>query len=169
MEFFTWCWIWDKRLLCGLQHGKAFFIYLWLIPTIISIGFLINALYVKLGPDNIGPSADCLKVQEIKEYGDILRSSIYVEEILLCLSILTSLGMIIRTRYVFNKLVLKQKDAMTIVAPEFDYNWNVRISSLQSWIGYLTLTVGAANFLCSGSYVYLYFLYSDTVKSYGFE
>ena len=53
------------------------------------------------------------------------------------------------------------------MAPEFDYNWTVRISSLRSWIGYLTLAVGAANFMCSIGYVYIYFLYKDVVVKNG--
>ena len=42
MEFFAWCWIWDKRLLCGLNHGKAY-IYIWLIPLMISIAVIAYA------------------------------------------------------------------------------------------------------------------------------
>jgi len=37
MELFVWCWIWDRRMLCGLRHGTARFIYLWIFPFLVSI------------------------------------------------------------------------------------------------------------------------------------
>ena len=161
MEFFVWCWIWDKRLLCGLNHGRALFIYLWLVPMIISIGVLPYALTKQIRQAET--REECDKVAEVKEYGDLLRTFIFIEEGILCLSILTSLGMIVKTRSIFNQLIMRQKGALCLVAPEFDYNWQVRDLSLKSCIGYLTLVVSMSNFACSIGYIYLYFHYTDLV------
>ena len=40
MEFFFWCWIWDRRLLCGLSQNSRLYIYLWLIPFFVSLATL---------------------------------------------------------------------------------------------------------------------------------
>ena len=111
MEFFIWCWIWDKRLICGLNHGRALFIYLWLIPMFVSIGVLPYALYQRFEMTAVSSSdkkyEECNKVAEVKQLGDLLRIFIYTEEGILCLSILTCLGMILKTRRVFSRLIIK--------------------------------------------------------------
>jgi len=164
MEFFVWCWIWDKRVLFGLNHGRTVFVYLWLIPILVSVGLLPYALYEQLMKTNDTP-AECDKIALVKENGDRLRISIYVEEALLCLQILTSLGMIIKTKSVIKRLILRQKGSINFysAAPEFDYSWQVRDLSLKSCIGYLTLLTGMINFACSIVYIYFYWAYTEAV------
>lgn len=108
MEFFVWCWIWDRRLLCGLNHGKALFIYLWIIPMIISISVLPYAFLRQTREDKSKLDSDCNLVDEVNERGDRLRNLIYIEEAIILLSILTSLGMILRTRHVYKQLITRK-------------------------------------------------------------
>ncbi len=46
MELLLWFWIYDRRFLFRLSHGKALFLYLWLIPLVISVVVLPYALFV---------------------------------------------------------------------------------------------------------------------------
>lgn len=108
MEFFVWCWIWDRRLLCGLNHGKALFIYLWIIPICISISVLPYAFLRQTREDKSKLDSDCNLVDEVNERGDRLRNLIYIEEAIILLSILTSLGMILRTRHVYKQLITRK-------------------------------------------------------------
>ena len=112
MEFFIWCWIWDRRLLCGLSHGRALFIYLWLIPMIVSIGVLPYALYQRFEETSDTTDEKCNKITEVRELGELLKTFIYIEEGILCLSILTCFGMVMKTRSIFNRLIVKQKGAI---------------------------------------------------------
>lgn len=75
--------------------------------------------------------------------------------------------MIFTTRSVFKRLVLGQKGGITInsVAPEYDYNWQVRDRSLRSCIGYVTLLGGFANYGCSIAYIYAYWAYTQAVEA----
>ena len=64
MEFFVWCWIWDRRLLCGLKHGRAA-IYLWLIPFIISCAMLPYALIRSVQQDQ--SATQCSSITEVRD------------------------------------------------------------------------------------------------------
>ena len=44
MELLLWCWIYDRRMLCGINYCKSLFIYMWLIPFTISLAVLPYAL-----------------------------------------------------------------------------------------------------------------------------
>ena len=147
MEFFVWCWIWDRRLLCGLTHGKALFIYLWIIPCIISIAVLPYALLRQYRENETW--SKCNSIAEVNSGRDRLRTFVYIEEGIMLLSILSSLGMMFQTKVIFKRLITRKKDALNIVTKHFDYNWEVRERSLKSCIGYLTLAIGAINYIFS--------------------
>ena len=149
MEFFVWCWIWDRRLLCGLNHGKALFIYLWIIPMIISISVLPYAFLRQTREDKSKLDSNCNLIDEVNERGDRLRNLIYIEEAIILLSILTSLGMVLRTRFVYKQLITRKNGAFDAVSSHFDYCWEVRERSLKSCIGYLTLIIGMGNYVFS--------------------
>ena len=101
-------------------------------------------------------------MQEVKQLGQLLRIFIYIEEGILCLSILTSLGMILKTKRVFSRIIM-QPSAKMSAAPEYDYVWRVRDLSLRSCIGYLSLILSMTNYICSCGYIYLYMAYSGAV------
>ena len=86
---------------------------------------------------------------EVQKSGEFLRVLLYIEECIILLSILTSLGMIFQTRKVTQRLITKQKGGLNIVTPHYDYSWEVRDRSLKSCIGYFTLTIGAINYAFS--------------------
>ena len=71
--------------------------------------------------------------------------------------------MVLKTRIIFNRLIVKAKGAICRSAPGFDYIWRVRDQSLRSCIGYLTLVGGMANYACSSAYIYLYMAYTGAV------
>ena len=147
MEFFVWCWIWDRRLLCGL-YGKVLFTYLWIVPIIISTAVLPYALLQSYREECMD---ECNSFTAVKDEGEILRVLIYIEEGIILLSIFTSIGMIFQTKSLLKKLITEKKDAdgkgsLDTVTQNFDYCWEVRDRSLKSCIGYTTLIIGAINY-----------------------
>ena len=40
MELLVWMWAFDKRVFCGIRYGSQQFVYIWLIPVILSISVL---------------------------------------------------------------------------------------------------------------------------------
>lgn len=95
MEFFAWCWIWDKRLLCGLNHGKAY-IYIWLIPLMISIAVISYAAVYQWNSEE-APS-ECSKNEDIVSLASSLTTLVYIMQGIIFMQIFTSFGMIIKTR-----------------------------------------------------------------------
>ena len=92
---------------------------------------------------------------------------IYVMEAILFLSIVTTLGMIMRTRNMYNgqnKLNKGIATTMQNVSPHHDYLWKTRELSLKSWIGYPTLLVGMTNYVCSMVYIREYVKYNSSVE-----
>jgi len=106
MEMFVWCWIYDRRLLCGLNHGKALTIYLWLIPFIISCAVLPYALLSQYRDEGIVQHSECNLITEVRDRGEMLRILIYIQEAIIFLAILSSLGMSIRTRNISKRLII---------------------------------------------------------------
>ena len=106
-----WCWVWDRRVMCGLRHGKAFFMYLWIVPFLVSLGTLPYAALVQYSD---GASRIlCNTVPEVKESGETLQVLIYLEESLLFLSIFASLGMIFKTRSIYKRFGPKSGGKVT--------------------------------------------------------
>ena len=89
---------------------------------------------------------------------------IYIEEAIIFFSILGSIGMIFRTRYVYRKLITRRKGAFSAVNLQYDYCWEVRDRSLKSCIGYATLLVGALNYGFSMVFIDQYIAYSQAVE-----
>jgi hypothetical protein len=192
MEFFVWCWIWDRRLLCGLNHARSnLFIYMWLIPLIISGIVLPYAVLTQIGDE---VAEKCRDYDEIKTEADGLQVFVYVMEAIIFLAILASMGLILRTRNIFNRLITKQP--IKIVSPKskypiygkekptrqqaraakvagsiatYDYIWEIRELSVKSPIGYLGLITGITNYVCSMIFISHYMDYSKLVESYGFD
>ena len=100
---------------------------------------------------------------------------------------MTSLGMILRTRNIFNRLITKQPvnirptkskyptfeqtqpSQMPARTSTYDYVWEIRELSVKSPIGYSALLVGISNYVCSMIYISHYMDYSKLVESYGFN
>lgn len=70
MELLLWFWIYDRRFLFRLSHGKALFLYLWLIPMIISVVVLPYALFVQATSSK--NRSECDKVDEVAEKAQTL-------------------------------------------------------------------------------------------------
>ena len=45
MELFTWLWVYDKRILCGLKHQLISKVYIWLLPMLLAT---ISLVYSRL-------------------------------------------------------------------------------------------------------------------------
>ena len=52
----------------------------------------------------------CTSIDEAKKNGENLRVLIYIEEAIIFLSILTSIGMIFRSRNVYKRLITNKKE-----------------------------------------------------------
>ena len=79
---------------------------------IVSIGVLPYALYQRFEETSDTTDEKCNKITEVRELGELLKTFIYIEEGILCLSILTCFGMVLKTRSIFNRLIVKQKGAI---------------------------------------------------------
>ena len=170
MELLLWFWIYDRRFLFGICHGKALFIYLWLIPFIVSVAVLPYALFEQT-TNSSKDRTKCDKIDEVEERAQTLTQLNYFAEFMLCMSMITSLGMVLRSRNVFNRVVTKQKYAMTSASSSrrFDYMWQVRDQSVKSWIGYLALFIGLLNYFTSINYAREYILYSNELKEHNLD
>ena len=102
MELFVWCWIWDRRMLCGLRHGTARFIYLWIFPFLVSIIILPYA--GMLHYRNTTTREKCDWIPEVQDKANTVTILLHIQEGILALTILTSFGMIVRTKNIFNRL-----------------------------------------------------------------
>ena len=92
MEFFVWCWIWDRRLLCGLRR-RALFIYLWFIPAVISFCVLPYS-GIRYMDDMQNPK-ECDRISEVNEERQNLFLGVHLMQAMIVLTFLTSLGMIV--------------------------------------------------------------------------
>lgn len=88
---------------------------------------------------------------------------------MLSLSLLASLGMVFRSRNVYNRFVTRSKFSITSAGKRYDYLWRTRDQILKSWIGYVTLFVGMLNFLTSINYMREYAIYSKLLQENNFD
>lgn len=95
----------------------------------------------------------------------------YVEEVIILLSILSSISMILKTKQVFNNLVPRYKESVTRVSSKryFDYLRDVRNSSVKSRVGYAALSIGILNYVSSIVFVSQYMKYSTIVEDNDFD
>ena len=167
MEFFVWCWIWDRRLLCGLRR-RALFIYLWFIPAVISFCVLPYS-GIRYMDDMQNPK-ECDRISEVNDERQNLFLGVHLMQAMIVLTFFTSLGMIVQTKYVFRKLTKKQEGSvMTGESNYCDYLWVVREHSLRSVVGYTALVIGILNYLCSIAFIREYVIFTDLMQTHGLD
>ena len=97
----------------------------------------------------------------------MLTYLIYIEEVIIFIAILASIGTIFRTKMVYNRLMKNQKNAMKSVSHHNDYLWQVRQHSLKSCVGYIALITGMLNYASSMFLISRYWSYNQTLEANG--
>ena len=82
MELFTWLWAYDKRLLCGIKYGSHSFVYIWLIPVVVSVPVLCFSAFQQIMADG-KQLDDCLHQSndsQVKQSAHLLQTLMLIQE-----------------------------------------------------------------------------------------
>ena len=82
MELFTWLWSYDKRLLYAIKYGSHTFVYIWLIPTVISATVLFLSSFQQIIADR-QELDHCLHQsndKEVKQGARLLKTLMLIQE-----------------------------------------------------------------------------------------
>ena len=82
MELFTWLWAYDKRLLCGIKYGSHSFVYIWLIPVIVTAPVLCFSAFQQIIADS-NDLDECLHKSnntEVKQTAHLLQTLMLIQE-----------------------------------------------------------------------------------------
>ena len=167
MNLLVWCWLYDRRMLCRLSHGRTRFVYIWILPCLVSLTTLATVLDRQIFHRD--DHQECENVSQVKTDAQFLTTLVYLLESVLALTIFTSLGMVIKTKLASKQLVERRKGERTAVSPHYDYLWLVRDTSLKSCVGLSTLALACLNYACSIYYIRSYLLYKTVLEENNFD
>ena len=160
MEFLLWLWVCDKRLLCCIDHGTCLLVYIWLLPLMISLGFLVPSLYEVLDvPDSIQEEevmiSNCVGL-------DTTELETFVKLQLVCLGSICLLHIAI-----FIKAIAEFKSQNV---PEHlyghkacHYDYWPRKRVIRSYQGYCLLILSVINIISASIYLGRYRQFEDAV------
>ena len=108
----------------------------------------------------------CLDVAEVSKEFDDLTLILYFEEAVILLTIIACIGMIIRTKQMYSRIIISRKafKRFTDTTYTFDYLRSVREGSLLTVIGITTLLISLANYVASAIYIYNYVSYIEALE-----
>ena len=121
MELFAWLWAYDKRLLCGIKYGNHSFVYIWLIPVVVSAPVLCFSAFQQLVADSQQVES-CLHLSndsEVKQSAHLLQVLMLIQEgILISVFFAALLSLIVADRIFKSQRKLATPQTFTTRVPK---------------------------------------------------
>ena len=108
MELFVWFWLWDKRLLCGLNYNRGLLKFMWLLPMIVAGAVLPYALLEQYR--HFDSPLYCSSMTVVRKNADYLRNLMFLEETIILLCFMASLCMIFKIKLLLKDLAARRSD-----------------------------------------------------------